>query len=159
MGFKDSNWICPSIPHSHIWIIKQDLWKAKPCVWKTLCELFMRSSFCLPIHPGAMCLPSLTWLLNYLLSFLPFSVSLIFHCLVSVLVLFFPPECWHNALPPHSLCTPSSTLSSYLPVSPHSEGILGKVLVPDPDFETWVFCSGQNTQKGRRLLSSSSLVK
>lgn len=137
MGFKDPKWICPSIPHSCVWIIKQDWWKVKPWVWKTVCELFMRGRFCLPIHPGAVCLPFLTlWLLNYLPPFLPLLVS--FSLIVlSVLWFFFPPECWHSSFLPSSLALPSSTLTSFPPVPPYSEGILGKVLPPDPDFGAW----------------------
>ena len=154
MSFKDSNWICPSIPPSRIWIIKQDLWKAKPCMWKTLCELFMRSSLCLPIHPGAMCLPSLTWLLNYLLSFLLFSISLAFIVLSVFRFSFFPPECWHNSLLPHSLCTLSlylELLSTCLtPLWRHPRKSFG----PRPRF-----CSLSLLQWAEWLLSSSSLVK
>lgn len=123
MGFKDPNWICPRISHSHIWIIKQDLWKAKLCVWKIVCEF------------GAVCLPYLIWLLNYLPSFLPFSVSfslssqcsgsLFFFCLLSVCTIFY-------CLLPSALLP--SALSSFLPVSPHPEGNLGEVMATDPDF-------------------------
>lgn len=138
MGFKDPNWICPRLSHSHIWIIKQDLWKAKLCVWKIICELF--EEWPLPAHPfwGRVfalfhMTPQLFTIIFHFLCFL-FShcllsaLVLFFFCLLSVGIIFFGPL--PSALLP-------SALNSFPPVPPHPEGSLGELLAPDPDFGAW----------------------
>lgn len=108
------------------------MWKAKPCVWKTDGQLFMRSSLHPPHLPGAVYLPFPTCLLSYVPPFLPFTVS----CSLIVLsvLCFFPFLQGVDIVPS---CTPSS--SSSLPVPPHPEGSLRTVLAPDPDGKLWTW--------------------
>lgn len=100
------------------------------CV-ETACELFIRSSHCLPHSPcgSVFAFPHMTPQLFTIISpFLYFLCSLI---VLSVFCFSFPPECWHSSLLPPSLCTPSFYLE-LLSVPPSPESSLGKVLAPDP---------------------------
>ena len=76
------------------------------CV-ETACELFIRSSHCLPHSPcgSVFAFPHVTSQLFSIISpFLYFLCSLI---VLSVFCFSFPSECWHSSLLPPSLCTPS----------------------------------------------------